>query len=438
MLHHHLAWRTSLAAAALLLAGPGHAQYIDGAAPPLPVAPLGAEGPADALARNVRILAQSPRDYKALVGAGRAALATGDAEAAVGFFGRAADVWPTAPAPKAGMGAALAAMGEAAQALPEFDKAQRAGAAVESFAADRGLARDLLGQQALAQADYRLGLDGPDAAEARRRLALSLAISGDRAGAQTVLAPLLMRPDTATSRTRAFVLALGGDPDGADRALDAAMPGLSSRLDPFFRRLSTLSPAQKAAAVHLGIFPGDGSATQVAGVTPTPSAAGPSAGPWGLPRIPPPAAPSYHLETQPVTGDRLAGIDALLRQPSQAPSASRPPAPPPATLAVAAPPPTQPTPRPFAIRRVWVQLASGTDEAALGAQFSRIVARKPELFTGIRPFVSQVDGKTKLLIGPFHNSDDSATFIEDLADAHIDGFTWTSPEGQPVRKLDTP
>lgn len=420
MLHHHLAWRTLLAAAALLLADPGHAQYIDGAAPPLPVAPLGAEGPADALARNVRILAQSPRDYKALVGAGRAALATGDAEAAVGFFGRAADVWPTAPAPKAGMGAALAAMGEAARALPEFDKAQRAGAAVESFAADRGLARDLLGQQALAQADYRLGLNGPDAAEARRRLALSLAISGDRAGAQTALAPLLMRPDTATSRTRAFVLALGGDPDGADRALDAAMPGLSSRLDPFFRRLSTLSPAQKAAAVHLGIFPGDGSATQVAGVTP------------------PPAAPSYRLETQPVTGDRLAGIDALLRQPSQAPSASRPPAPPPATVAVAAPPPTQPTPRPFAIRRVWVQLASGTDEAALGAQFSRIVARKPELFTGIRPFVSQVDGKTKLLIGPFHNSDDSAIFIEDLADARIDGFTWTSPEGQPVRKLDTP
>jgi Flp pilus assembly protein TadD len=420
MLHHHLAWRTSLAAAALLLAGPGHAQYIDGAAPPLPVAPLGAEGPADALARNVRILAQSPRDYKALVGAGRAALATGDAEAAVGFFGRAADVWPTAPAPKAGMGAALAAMGEAAQALPEFDKAQRAGAAVESFAADRGLARDLLGQQALAQADYRLGLNGPDAAEARRRLALSLAISGDRAGAQTALAPLLMRPDTATSRTRAFVLALGGDPDGADRALDAAMPGLSSRLDPFFRRLSTLSPAQKAAAVHLGIFPGDGSATQVAGVTP------------------PPAAPSYRLETQPVTGDRLAGIDALLRQPSHAPSASRPPAPPPAIVAVAAPPPTQPTPRPFAIKRVWVQLASGTDEAALGAQFSRIVARKPELFTGIRPFVSQVDGKTKLLIGPFHNSDDSATFIEDLADARIDGFTWTSPEGQLVRKLDTP
>ena len=420
MLHHHLAWRTSLAAAALLLAGPGHAQYIDGAAPPLPVAPLGAEGPADALARNVRILAQSPRDYKALVGAGRAALATGDAEAAVGFFGRAADVWPTAPAPKAGMGAALAAMGEAAQALPEFDKAQRAGAAVESFAADRGLARDLLGQQALAQADYRLGLNGPDAAEARRRLALSLAISGDRAGAQTALAPLLMRPDTATSRTRAFVLALGGDPDGADRALDAAMPGLSSRLDPFFRRLSTLSPAQKAAAVHLGIFPGDGSATQVAGVTP------------------PPAAPSYRLETQPVTGDRLAGIDALLRQPSHAPSASRPPAPPPAIVAVAAPPPAQPTPRPFAIKRVWVQLASGTDEAALGAQFSRIVARKPELFTGIRPFVSQVDGKTKLLIGPFHNSDDSATFIEDLADARIDGFTWTSPEGQLVRKLDTP
>ena len=46
---------------------------------------------------------------------------------------------------------------------------------------DRGLAYDLLGQQAQAQADYRAALSGADADEARRRLALSLAISGDYA-----------------------------------------------------------------------------------------------------------------------------------------------------------------------------------------------------------------------------------------------------------------
>lgn len=446
MLHHHPAWRALIAGAALLLTGPGHAQYIGGDAPPLPVAPIGVEGRADALARNVRILAQSPRDYKALLGAGRAALAIGDAETAVGFFGRAADVWPTAAAPKAGMGAALAALGEAAQALPEFNKAQRAGAPVTSFAADRGLARDLLGQQALAQADYRLALTGPDAAEARRRLALSLAISGDRAGAMVALAPLLQRPDTATGRTRAFVLALGGDPDGADRALDAAMPGLSGRLDPFFRRLGSLSPAQKAAAVHLGIFPGNGGIAQIAMSPPPPASAY---------RIPPPS--TYRTESQPISGDRLAGIDALLRQStkgrvaptSRAPTVTPalPPAPPPrvetavnvstpsASFGLAARTGGATVPSP---RRLWVQLASGTDDSALVSQFARIAARSPENFAGIKPYIADVAGRAKLLVGPFRSSGDSATFIENLADARIDGFSWTSPEGQIVRKIASP
>ena len=265
MLYHRKALGLVLG---VLFAAPASAQYIDGSPPPLPDAPVGPESSADALARNVRILAQSPRDYNALVGAGRAALATGDAEAAIGFFGRAADVWPAAAAPKSGMAAALVAMGEPAQALPMFTQAQRAGAPVSSFALDRGLARDLLGQQSLAQSDYRLALYGPDGPEARRRLALSQAISGDRSGALATLSAL--RSDPATIRTRAFVLALGGDADSADRALDAAMPGMSNRLDPFFRRLSALSPAQKAAAVHLGIIPGTGTGTdQVAAGPPS-------------------------------------------------------------------------------------------------------------------------------------------------------------------------
>ena len=89
-------------------------------------------------------------------------------------------------------------------------------------------------------------------------------------------------------------------------------------------------------------------------------------------------------------------------------------------------------------KRVWVQLASGTSETALGQQFTRIVERKPDLFDGIRPFVSLFGDRTKLLIGPFKNSEQSEIFLESLADARIEGFTWTSPEGQLVRKLATP
>lgn len=433
--------RAALGVCALLAAAPAAAQYIDGSPPPLPVVPLGAENSGDALARNIRILAQSPRDYKALVGAGRAALETGDAEAAIGFFGRAADVWPSAAAPKAGMGAALVAMGEANHALTEFDRAARLGASVSSFASDRGLAHDLLGQQAMAQADYTLALAGPDPDEARRRLALSQAISGNRAGAVATLAPLGQRRDSATVRVRAFVAALGGDTTSADRMLDATMPGMSSRFDPFFRRLASLSPTQKAAAVHLGIMPSGAndlaSASRIAS-SPFTSVAVPAAPATRRPTRRPPAIASV---TPSVSGDsnRLGGIEALLKQPTA------PPVGPSAAPQAAALSPTRTRSAPAAIAasasapsRVWVQLASGPDENALGTQFARIVARKPDLFTGIRPFVSTVGERTKLLIGPFKDRENSEIFVDELADAQITGFSWVSPTGQLVRKLAAP
>ncbi|WP_309612311.1 SPOR domain-containing protein [Sphingomonas sp.] len=414
----------------MLVAGPALAQYIDAAPPPLPTAPIGTENVGDALSRNVRILAQSPRDYAALVGAGRAALATGDPEAAVGFFGRAEDASPKASAPKAGLGAALVAMGEPARALPKFDEAQRLGAPLSSFAADRGLARDLLGQQSLAQSDYRLALIGPDGSEARRRLALSLAISGDRVGAIATLAPLLQRNDMATIRTRAFILALGGDADAADRLLDSSMPGLSRSLDPFFRRLLSLSPAQKAAAVHLGVIPGSGVGNG--------AIAGSSVGLPASPRLAQsqsglPDGPSLSTtsdSTQPVTGDRLSGIEDILRGPAK-------PAPPPVVIR---PVPRTVTAAPAAIapKRVWIQLASGASETALAGQFERLAQREPAIFAGIRPYVTNVDGRTKLLIGPFKSSEDSRIFLENLADVRIEGFSWISPEGQVVRKLANP
>src|SRR4051794_34629594 len=67
-----------------------------------------AESPADALTRNVKILGEDPKNFQALIAAGRAALAMGDTQAAVGFFGRADEVWSTSPLPQAGMGAAMA------------------------------------------------------------------------------------------------------------------------------------------------------------------------------------------------------------------------------------------------------------------------------------------------------------------------------------------
>ena len=216
-----------------------------------------AESPAAALARYVRTLASDPKDFDALIGAGRAALALGDAQAAAGFFARADDVNPRSPLPQAGMGAVSVANGNAQGALPYFKRAQQLGASLPTIGCDLGLAYDLLGKQAAAQADYRAALNGPDADEARRRLALSLAISGDKDGALTALAPLTAQRDAAAGRVRAFVLALTGDANAAMVAADSAMPGSWARVAPFLQRLPSLQPSQKAAAVNLGHIPSE-------------------------------------------------------------------------------------------------------------------------------------------------------------------------------------
>ena len=227
----------------LLLAMPAAAQ------------PVVKETPGAALARQVRVLASNPRDFNALIGAGHAALELGDVQAAAGFFGRAEEVNPNAPAAKAGLGAAMANMGDADGAIYYFNQATRLGAQPLTLALDRGLARDLAGDLGGAQSDYRLAIASLGLDEARRRLALSLAIARDKKGALDAIQPLLNRRDPAAQRTRAFVLALVGDSVGAAQAIETVMPGGAARFAPFFQYLPSLSTAEKAAAVHLGIFP---------------------------------------------------------------------------------------------------------------------------------------------------------------------------------------
>jgi len=232
-------------------------------AAPATVVSVAPESPGTALSRHIRILASDPRDFNALIGAGHAALELGDVQAAAGFFGRAEEVNPRAPAAKAGLGAAMANMGDADGAIYYFDQATRLGASALAIALDRGLARDLNGDLAAAQTDYRLAIQTLNSDEGRRRLALSLAIGRDKAGALGAIQPLLNRRDPGAQRTRAFVLALVGDQAGASQAIEAVMPGGSARFAPFFTLLPHLSVQEKAAAVHLGMFP-DNAAAKVA------------------------------------------------------------------------------------------------------------------------------------------------------------------------------
>ncbi len=254
-------FRPALAALLAVAAGPLHAQYIGTAPPPpLPAAPLPGtiESPAASLSRAVRVLAASPRDFAGLMAAGRAELELGDLQSAAGFFGRADEVRPSDPAPKVGMGATTVLTGDARGALAWFGQAQRLGASTALLGADRGLAHDLLGELDAAQSDYRAALAGPTPEEARRRLALSLAMGGRMNDGLAMLQPLLVQRDVAAHRVRAFVLALGGQQALAIQAIGQAMPGAAGRIGPFFALLPRLSLQQKAAAVHLGVFPNPG------------------------------------------------------------------------------------------------------------------------------------------------------------------------------------
>lgn len=215
--------------------------------------------PAESLSRYLRMLAANPRDLVSLTGAGRAALMVGDPAAALGFFARAEDISPRNGRIKAGLASALVQMEQPRAALKLFDEAVVLGVPEAEIAGDRGLAYDLRGDNRHAQQDYSLALRKRDDAEITGRLALSMAISGDRQGALTMLDPLVRKGDRSAIRTRAFVLALTGDRTGAQRVANSAMPPeQAAAMGQFFGRLGELKPTQKALAVHFGRLPSTG------------------------------------------------------------------------------------------------------------------------------------------------------------------------------------
>jgi Flp pilus assembly protein TadD len=233
-----------------------------GAAPvvqPVPGhAALPASPSADALRLNVALarLARNPRDVEALIDAGNAALASGDVDAAIGFFTRADQVMPGNARALAGLAGALLQNNDPVGAIPVFDRAETSGARDPAFIADRGLAWDLVGEPLRAQGYYRQALVKRADPETERRLALSQAIAGDSAGAEATLRPLLQDQDKASWRTRTFIFAILGQVDEAVTVAKSLLPAdLAAAITPYLRYMPKLTRAQQAAAANLGMFP---------------------------------------------------------------------------------------------------------------------------------------------------------------------------------------
>ncbi len=204
----------------------------------------------------LRRIARNSNDSSALADAGLAALTLGDTRAAIGFLAKADEIYPRSGRVKAGLARALLLEQNPFGAIRYFDEAIANGISAKDIAIDRGLAYDLIGRNEDAQKDYRLALNHGQSDLLLKRYAISLGISGDVAGAETQLNPLLQKSDRDAWRNRAFILAMNGQDKEANKIARQTMrKQMAKAIKPFFDRMPKLTAAQKAAAVHFGHFP---------------------------------------------------------------------------------------------------------------------------------------------------------------------------------------
>ncbi|MFW2828636.1 SPOR domain-containing protein [Sphingomonas sp. ID0503] len=430
------------------------------------------KNPADELTRNLRILAASPRNLDALAGAGEAALAVGDIEAALSFWSRAEEVAPRDGRVKAGLATAFLMSQQPRIALRLFDDAVDLGFPETRIAADRGLARDLRGDNRRAQRDYALALQTRPDDETTRRLATSLAISGDRALAIGTLDPLLRKQDMAAWRTRVFVAAMTGDIADASQIARQILPQRQAeQMIPFLARLANLRPAQKAAAVQFGVLPAAGKLREevvtVAQGSVKPGVIVPATKP---PVVPEPAvadAPSVVEDAgwrapARITRGTAAPVRRLVGPPPPAepavalagPTPSEAPIPvavdpPPAVEEASAqkaveepakpvPAKAKPKPRPKPEPekpRIWVQVAGGANRSTLGREWNKLLKADPDLYSRRKPHVIDIGATNRLVVGPFASKSEAQDYVNQLSKGGRSGFRVESEKGQKVEAL---
>lgn len=402
---------------------------------------------AEALSRYLRILATTPDDMTALIGAGRAALGVGDTNAAAGFLSRADVLDSRNGQVKAGLAATMLANGNARAALRLYNEALTLGVQVSDIAADRGLAYDLRGLPKRAQADYAVALRAKPSDDITRRLALSQAIGGDRVSALATLDPLLRKQDVPAWRDRMFVYALTGDAAAAQS--DAALvlpPDQVAALSPYLPRLAALKASDKAAAVHFGRFPGE--------TPPEPKPVLVAAPKLTIDRatLTPPPTPAQTFaqvhaaaQAQPVVAETPAAnapptraeLAAQARADARAKAAEKRKAD--AIAAAKAKRDEEAEARLVARKnpaRHWVQVAGGANKADLGKEWTKLKGKWPSQLAGRSPWTTHYRFTNRLLIGPFPTTAAAQGWVSDRKAEGFATFRVETSAGDPVERID--
>jgi hypothetical protein len=61
----------------------------------------------------------------------------------------------------------------------------------------------------------------------------------------------------------------------------------------------------------------------------------------------------------------------------------------------------------------------------------------PDLFNGMKPFVSRSADRARLLVGPFRGQSDASIFADDLKTIGIDAFRFTDSQDDRIAPLAT-
>ncbi len=217
----------------------------------------GQEKPGAAELRNaMRRLGTNPKDLDALIDAGTASLQLGDTNAAIDFFTRAEAIAPNNGDVKVGLATAMLRKENPIEALRLFDEAERLGMPTRSFALDRGLAFDLVGDFASADRQYQLAAMASPSDEITLRRGISLGVQGRSDDSMQLMKPLLEKNDPGAWRAQAFIYAANGNmKDAGDVAISFLGQQRAQAMQPYFQRMPMLTPAQKMAAIHFGHFP---------------------------------------------------------------------------------------------------------------------------------------------------------------------------------------
>lgn len=105
---------------------------------------------------------------------------------------------------------------------------------------------------------------------------------------------------------------------------------------------------------------------------------------------------------------------------------------PPREVEKSAPPPAPKIVHPS---RHWVQIATGKDLKALGFDWRRMSGKAPEVLGKLKPNTTPWGEANRLLAGPYPSLQDARKALNLLKEKGVEGFTYTSPEGQEIKPL---